>query len=130
MKEIAAKLLARRLASLLLPASPRMPRASRVLPAKLPARDVRETSERLDIPAAEPAASTACQLCDTEWGAMTVDEIAELLVQSGRFPEEQRAALMSLPRERLVSVFCGCSASLRLPPPSPGASAAPRPARR
>lgn len=119
MKEIAAKLLARRLASLLLPASPPMPRTSRVLPAKLPARDVREAVEPLDIPAAEPAAPTACELCDTEWGAMTVDEIAELLVQSGRFPEEQRAALMALPRERLVSVFCGCSASLRMAPPRP-----------
>lgn len=129
MKEIAAKLLARRLASLLLLASPPTARAS-VLPAKLPARDVREAVEPLDIPGAEPAASTACELCDTEWGAMTVDEIAELLVQSGRFPEEQRAALMSLPIERLVSVFCGCSASLRLAPPSPGALAAPRPLRR
>ena len=130
MKEIASKLFARRLASLFRVTPSGRAGAILVPAAKPPDRNAVETSQAPNISPSGPAEPTACELCDTEWGAMTVDEIAELLVQSGRFPEEQRPALVSLPRERLVSVFCGCSASLRLAPPSPGASSAPRPVRR
>jgi hypothetical protein len=73
--------------------------------------------------ACEPA---VCELCESDWGALRPDEIAELLVASGRFPEEQREALLALPRELLVSVFCGCSAKLRLAPPLPSAPPARR----
>lgn len=130
MKGIVAKLFARRLASLLGPPLAGKAPAIPVLPTTRSTRDDMKALEALDTPAAELATPSTCELCDTEWGGITVDEIAELLVQSGRFPDEQRAALLSLSRERLVSVFCGCSASLRLAPPPPAASVAPRPVRR
>ncbi|MES2633611.1 MAG: helix-turn-helix domain-containing protein [Pseudomonadota bacterium] len=64
-----------------------------------------------------PCAPAVCERCEADWGTLSVDDIAELLVASGRFPEEERKALIALPRERLVSIFCGCLPDLRFSPP-------------
>jgi hypothetical protein len=111
MKDVLAKLLARRGASAAAP--------TRFGPAPVASRI--EASIRL-----EPA---VCELCEADWGALSADDIAELLVASGRFPEEERESLLALPRELLVSVFCGCSAKLRLAPPLAPTSSAARRAR-
>lgn len=68
-------------------------------------------------PAAAQEIAAVCAACEADWGAMRSDEIAELLIQSGRFAEERREWLLAMPREQLVGVFCGCEAGAR-PAPS------------
>ena len=94
--------------------------------AKLAARRAaRDVTRRQPVPTLVKAegeghsvgAPAVCELCESDWGTLTVEEIAELLLASGRFPEEEREALVALPRELLVSVFCGCAPRLRLAPP-------------
>lgn len=99
MKDVLAKLLARRALSAAAGKPPE--------PAPVAAR----------IEASIPLEPAVCELCEADWGALSADDIAELLVASGRFPEEERESLLALPRELLVSVFCGCSVKLRLAPP-------------
>jgi hypothetical protein len=114
MKNVIAKLVARRAAAA----------AARKRPAPVAVAAVASAELPVDC------APAVCELCEADWGSLTAEEIAELLVTSGRFPEEEREALLAMPRELLVAVFCGCSAKLRLAPPPPPATRGPRQARR
>lgn len=117
MKNVIAKLVARRAAAA----------AARKRPAPVAVAAVAVAVASAELPV--DCAPAVCELCEADWGSLTAEEIAELLVTSGRFPEEEREALLAMPRELLVAVFCGCSAKLRLAPPPPAARG-PRQARR
>jgi hypothetical protein len=119
MKNVLAKLIARRAAAGSVNAN-----ESAKTSRKQPAPALAPVPAPVDV--AAPCAPAVCELCEADWGALSVDDIAELLVASGRFPEEEREALLGLPRELLVSVFCGCSAKLRLAPPHPSTTSSPR----